>query len=398
MAGEEAIWFEDLLVPIYRNGKIEDVYWTFSYSPVNDESGKIAGVLVTCTETTNLVIAKQKIEESERNLRSTILQAPVGIAILRGPQYITEIANDRSLELWNRRNEDVLNKPILEAMPELESQGIKDLLDHVYQTGEPFEASEFPVLLVREGKLATVFVNFVYQPLYGGDGSINKVLAITIGFDVTTQVIARKAIEENEERLNVVIRASELGTWELNLITDEATISDRYLEIFGYEKNGDLSHVMMVKHLHPDDADTRDTAFEEAMKTGVLSYEARVIWNDGTTHWISAKGKVFYDETGQAIRMIGTVEDITEAKDREQELKESEEKFRLLADSIPQLVWTADNQGNLNYFNEAVFEYSGLTAEQAGNGGWLNIVHPDEREENIKLWTEAVTIGKVFLI
>ena len=66
LAGGEATWSEDQLIPIYRNGKIEDVYWTFSYSPVNDESGKVAGVLVTCSETTEKVNTFKSLEESNR--------------------------------------------------------------------------------------------------------------------------------------------------------------------------------------------------------------------------------------------------------------------------------------------------------------------------------------------
>src|ERR1043165_1696738 len=68
--GGNATWSEDQLIPIYRNGKIEDVYWTFSYSPVNDESGKVAGVLVTCTETTEKILSLRRLEESESKLRA----------------------------------------------------------------------------------------------------------------------------------------------------------------------------------------------------------------------------------------------------------------------------------------------------------------------------------------
>jgi PAS domain S-box-containing protein len=395
LAGEEAVWFEDMLVPIYRNGKVEDVYWTFSYSPVNDESGKIAGVLVTCNETTDKVITKRRIEESERNLRSIILQAPVAIAIFRGPDYIVEIANAAALELWGRKEKEVMNKPILGVMSELESQGIKGLLDHVYQTGEHFEAAEFPVQLFRGGKLDNVYINFVYQPLYDNNGTINGI--ITIGFEVSQHVIARKEIEESEEKLNIVILASELGTWELNLKTDEVTLSDRYLQIFGYKEHADIPHSVFVKHLHPDDSITRGNAFAEALKTSVLGYEARIIWNDGSVHWIEAKGKVFYDDARQPLKLLGTVRDITDEKNNQQELEESEEKFRLLADSLPQFVWTADEKGSLHYFNKAVFDYSGLSAEECANGGWLQIVHPDDRDENIKRWNNSIATGKDFL-
>ena len=78
LAGGEATWSEDQLIPIYRNGKIEDVYWTFSYSPVNDESGNPAGVFVTCTETTDKVIAYSKIEESKNELEFAIEATQLG--------------------------------------------------------------------------------------------------------------------------------------------------------------------------------------------------------------------------------------------------------------------------------------------------------------------------------
>lgn len=99
----ESVWFEDLLVPIFRNGSVENVYWTFSYSPIYGDTNKVDGVLVTCTETTDKVLVKKQLEESERKLRLSILQAPVSIGIFRGPCYITEMANARALQLWGRK-------------------------------------------------------------------------------------------------------------------------------------------------------------------------------------------------------------------------------------------------------------------------------------------------------
>jgi PAS domain S-box-containing protein len=82
----------------------------------------------------------------------------------------------------------------------------------------------------------------------------------------------------------------------------------------------------------------------------------------------------------------------------QKKVQESEQRFILLADSMPQHVWTADTQGNLNYFNQSVYDYSGLTFDQLKNDGWLQIVHPDEREKNISLWEESVRTGKDFLL
>ena len=95
--------------------------------------------------------------------------------------------------------------------------------------------------------------------------------------------------------------------------------------------------------------------------------------------------------------MLGTLRDITDEKKIQQQLQEREQKFRLLADSMPQHVWTSDTKGVLDYFNQSVLNYSGLTLEKILKDGWLQIVHPDDREENIRLWIDAITTGKDFL-
>jgi len=95
--------------------------------------------------------------------------------------------------------------------------------------------------------------------------------------------------------------------------------------------------------------------------------------------------------------MYGTVVDITPQKLALEEIKESESKFRLLANAMPQLIWTTDKIGNLSYFNQAVYEYSGLSFDELKNRGWLAVVHPDELKENIKKWFESIHTGNEFI-
>lgn len=194
-------WAEDQLLFINRRGFIEETYFTFSYSPVFDESGTVAGVFCACTETTEKVMAARRIKESERNLRNTILQSPVAMCILKGPAYVVEIANQRMFEFWGR---EVIGKPIFEGLPEAKEQGLEELLDQVVATGIPFFASEMPVQLPREGKTDLVYVNFVYQPFREGDGTITGIIAVAI--EVTEQVRARKKMEESEQDLTLRVK------------------------------------------------------------------------------------------------------------------------------------------------------------------------------------------------
>ncbi len=399
----EATWSEDQLIPIYRNGKLEDVYWTFSYSPVYDESAKISGVLVTCTETTDKINNLKKLEESNRKYLNNLLQAPVAICVFRGPEHVVDIANEKMLVLWGKPLEQVLNKPVFEGIPEARGQGLEQLLHSVYTTGEKVEGNEYPVSLVRNGVLETLYVNFVWEAIKEVDGSISGVMSTAT--DVTLQVLARDKISQSEEqyrlaaeKLNIVIGASALGTWELDLVTNDISNSDRYLEMFGYPAGSKLAHAQLVSHIHPDDLAIRKKAFEKAFETGKLNYVTRIFKVDGTPSWIEGRGKLFYDDHGQAVKMIGTARDITEEKNYQQQLREREEKFRLLADSMPQHIWTADTHGALNYYNKSVYDYSGLTPEEIERDGWIQIVHPEDREENIKTWSEAVSSGTDFLL
>jgi len=225
----EATWSEDQLIPIYRDGKLEDVYWTFSYSPVSDETGKRSGVFITCTETTQKVLISIKMEESEANLRNAILQAPVAMCLLKEPGYVVHIANERVLELWGKTAEQVMGKPIFEGLPEARDQGLEALLYHVYTTGETFVAYERLLQLPRNGKIETTYLNFVYEPFLETNGVISGIMAVAV--EVTELVMARLKIEEV-----VAERTGELefANQTLTKKNEELARSNKNLEEFAY--------------------------------------------------------------------------------------------------------------------------------------------------------------------
>lgn len=373
----EAVWYEDQLIPAERNGVLTDVYWTFSYSPAMDENGKVCGLHVVCTETTGKVlatkqlehnnrqqqiamaaeaVAQKKVRENERNLRYIILQAPVAIAIFRGPEYVVEIANARALEMWGRHYSQVFNKPILEAMPELKSQGVQQLLDSVYQTGETFSATELPVQLLREGKMETTYLNFVYEPVYNEQQQINAV--ITIGFEVTRQVLARNELQNmneemasaneelaaaneelvttneelaeaqenlhellmrlsaSEEKLLQAIETGNMGSWSINPATMEVTMSRFIRELYGFKLDGPVEMEEIMRSVHPDYHEPLQNVLKNAMENHSSSDIEYPITNlkTGERKWVRATGRVFIDADGMATEYSGMVMDITERK------------------------------------------------------------------------------------
>jgi PAS domain S-box-containing protein len=205
-----ATWSQDQLIPIFRNGQMEDVYWTFGYSPVRDDSGAIAGVLVICHETTRKVNALGRLKQSEKTLRSVIDHAPVGICIVDGDPFVVEVVNDVYLRLVEKAREDLQGKPLWEALPEARDQ-YAEILENVARTGIRYEGTEQQLKLVRQGKEATVYVDFVYEPMNAGTGSPGRRIMV-LAIDVTDKVVARKKIEESEQRYRMLITESTVGT------------------------------------------------------------------------------------------------------------------------------------------------------------------------------------------
>jgi light-regulated signal transduction histidine kinase (bacteriophytochrome) len=150
------------------------------------------------------------------------------MCIFRGPEHVVELANERMIQFWGKTLAGVINKPVIQALPEIEGQGFDLLLKNVYTTGEAFIGNEVPVVLTRNEKSETVFVNFVYEPYREADGSISGILAVAV--EVTSQVIARHKIEEV-----VAERTKELADANSNLQRSNSELAQ-----FAYIASHDL--------------------------------------------------------------------------------------------------------------------------------------------------------------
>jgi two-component sensor histidine kinase len=184
LTGKGATWHEDELVPVTRFGERQDVWWTYGYSPIDDEAspGGIGGVLVICNDITEQHLARER-------LRALFQQAPGFIAILRGSDHVFDLVNDAYSELVGNR--DVVGLSVRRALPEVVDQGMTDLLDQVLASGEAFAARSRPVILrTAGGDLEKRYLDFVYQPIFGPDGATTGIFVQ--GHDVTDHRIAEE--------------------------------------------------------------------------------------------------------------------------------------------------------------------------------------------------------------
>lgn len=199
MRGAGSIWQEDHLVPITRNGQLEDVYWTYTYDPIYDETApnEVGGVLVIVTETTDHIKLQQKQRLEEARWRDLFSKSPSFMCTLMGPEHEFQYANQRYLELV--ANRDVLNKPLREALPEVFKQGFGDLLDQVYATGQSHTGIAVPISLMDSNDEEHVlYLDFVYQPIRNSSGEIIGIFVN--GYDVTARVLSEQRLEEQDRR------------------------------------------------------------------------------------------------------------------------------------------------------------------------------------------------------
>jgi len=175
-------------------------YFDFTYQAYR-ENDRIAGVFLFGFEVTEQVLARQQRAAQQAELQRIFEQAPVAIAIMRGPNLVIELANAAMGSIWGRSPAQVLGKPYFEALPDTAGQGFEPLLAQVLRTGEPLAITEAPVQLDRAhtGQPTLAYVNFVFQPLL--DAQQQAVGLIAIGLEVTAQVVAREQVHHLNREL-----------------------------------------------------------------------------------------------------------------------------------------------------------------------------------------------------
>ena len=172
--------------------------------------------------------------------------------------------------------------------------------------------------------------------------------------------------------------------------------NQRFYEVLGLKRSDD-DGFLWFKALHADD---RRRFFEKAKITqrnkGTLEVQGRMRLKNGEYHWCLFRAIPMTDLHTREVRWFGTCTDIEQQVRAEEKIRQSEAKFRTLADAIPQIVWTADADGQIDFFNHRWFEYTGLTLEQSQNNGWQLLIHPDDKERYMREWAKALMTGDTY--
>lgn len=319
------------MAELIQNGQPKRVWFVHAYKPLYDGGGHIYGVINTATDITEQVLTQQAIARSQQDLLALFEQSPVAIAILSKDGLVFQTANAFYGYLVGRQPDELIGKPLLEALPELAGQGFDQLLKEVIATGQPFVAPEVRVELVRNGQLETLYVNLTYQPQRATTGTISGILVVAT--DVTAQVVARRELEASEAHLQLLRDTVPAMIFYL----DAQQRYQSYNQVFKeWYQVGEEALGQTVRELAGEQAyQTIEPHLTKAYGGQVEQYELLAPARMGPDRWLSIVYTPHKTPEGRVMGVIVHATDITQRKQSERILQASEARFRSLIQEAP---------------------------------------------------------------
>jgi two-component system sensor kinase FixL len=206
------------------------------------------------------------------------------------------------------------------------------------------------------------------------------------------------ALLDSEARINLVTNAANLGLWLWNIRDDELWVTAKWRRLFGFAESEPLKFGRLLQVVHPEDRERIQQLVQHMLEHGGGEYESeyRITRPDGSTRWIAGYGGVELDEHGKPAFARGVSRDITRRKIAEEELRESEARFRTVADAAPVMIWMSGPDKLCNFFNKGWLDFTGRTMEQELGNGWAKGVHADDLERCLEVYETSFSARQPF--
>lgn len=368
-------------------------------TPQYATDGRFTGYIGAILDISERIEANAKLRASDERFRNMITQAPVAIGILNSRNLVVETANTSMLEIWGK-DMSIIGLPLIEALPELDGQGFIELLENVYDSGISHYGYEMHAQLHRKGKLEDAYFNFVYAPVRDEVEMTNGVLVVAT--EVTSQVKAKRALQESEQRFRNLIEEAPVAT--SLFIVPEMIIelpNEAMLKFWGKDS------AVIGKTLREGVPELIGQPFldilQQVYATGIeySAQEARAdLMVDGQlkTFYFNFTYKPLRNAAGKVYAILDMAIDVTEQVLARRTIEASELRFRSLMEAMSPMTWTNTPQGEVDFYNQQWYDYTGLGFEQTKAWGWQAVVHPDDLAHTLEVYKAALSTGTVFVV
>jgi PAS domain S-box-containing protein len=208
---------------------------------------------------------------------------------------------------------------------------------------------------------------------------------------------AREALLESEQRLRLALDAGRMGTWEWDIERGRVAWSPEEEQLYALPA-GSFSGTLEEyrQRIHPEDRDEAFRLVQDSLARRARTHHVlhRIVRADGEVRWLDSHGRFIYADDGRPLRLVGVSTDVTEQRNVEHALREREEEFRSMANSIPQLVWMTNADGSIYWYNQRWYDYTGTTLEEVQDWGWEKVHHPDHVDRVLAGFSRAVEAGE----
>lgn len=325
----------------------------------------------------------------------------------RGPGYKMVAASDEYLAVTGKTKAEVIGKNLFDVFPDLSERAKKTGKGELAQSFERTAATKQPdsTGVIRydiqnsNGETVVRYWQATHYPLISG-GECTHIVQSTA--DVTEMVHSGEKLRLAELQLDDALSAGLIGSWTWDVPANIVKADKGLARLFGVSIEEALSGLPLdtfVAAIHGDDRARVGAEINAVLKSGeTFESEYRTVNADGDVHWVIARGRVERNAQGTPLRFPGVMIDISTRKHVEQELKDSEERLRFLADSMPQLVWITRPDGYHEYYNKQWYEYTGTNSGQTDGEGWSNLFHPDDQMRAWSVWEKSLKTGEPYEI
>lgn len=321
---------------------------------------------------------------SEGKFRTLVEQSPVAIALLKGSRHVVDSVNAEMMKLWGK-TEDVIGKPIIEALPEMQGQPYPKILQVVLNSGVPFHANEAEVVLVRNNAAEKGYYNFINFPITEADGEINSI--IVVANEVTQQVLARRKIEESESNLHTLILKAKYPLMILRGRELVVEIANHGIAEMWAMPLKDITGKKLLEILPGLEGQPFPELLSKVFDTGVnYSQEEEVFYLD-TAEGVIQKYTSFYydpifDDNKNVSGIIVTAHDITDSVNARKELERVYEQASLSKEAAQLGLFDMDLKKGTMEWDTRCRELFGISHknEVSYEHDFLPGLHSDDRE------------------